>query len=142
MEKFKFHLQNYFNVTVPVPALIFAILYMLVTLLWSVILISVVDPQYLEGVFEGETGRFDLSLRVFMLTYEIALIPLYLKRLLDMGWHGKQRDMALIGLLLAPVLSTVLSDGGFELVTSSLVFLRILALIVTFALFFTPTKQK
>lgn len=142
MKKLQKHIRNYFNLSMPLPALMFAILYMLVTFLWSFLLVSFVSPDQIQGVFEGEANRFGLSLRLFMLSYELALVPLYIKRILDIGWQGRQRDMALAGLLLAPVLNTVMSDGGFEMITSIMVFLRILSLVITLGLFFMPSKQK
>lgn len=143
MENFKFHLRSYFNLNVPLPAVHFAIIYLLMTFLWSFFLVSFIHPEQIQGVFEGEVERFSLSVRMFMLSYELVLLPLYIKRLLDIGWIGLQRDLAVMGLLLAPVISSILSDGGFEQMLSILAFLRVLALILTFVLFFMPShKQK
>jgi hypothetical protein len=141
MQKFKFHLQNYFKIDVPIPAIFFAIIYFLMTFLWSFILVGYIGPEEIHSAMEGEQERFSLSIRLYMLSYEFILVPLYIKRFLDMGWQKIHIEIGILGLLLAPVLTMVLSDGGYISMIPVLAFLRILALCLTLVLFFMPSKK-
>ena len=142
LKAFKFHLSQYFNVNISLPVLHFALLYILVTLIWSLSLVLIANPNEIYEVVEGETQRMSFSYRLFMLSYELVLVPLYIKRFLDMGWNTLHRDIGLIGLMLSPLLANLLSDGGFELMTPVITFGRITALGLTFVLFFMPTQEE
>lgn len=142
MLKLKFHLQNYFQLNVPVPALFFIGIYLLMTFLWSFTLVGLTNPEDIQSAFEGEMLRLALPIRLFMLSYELVLIPLYMKRFLDMGWKKRHIELGILGLLLAPVLTMLLSDGGYEQMIPVLAFLRVLALSLTLVLFFMPTQKK
>lgn len=142
LKTFKFHLSQYFNVSIPLPALHFSVLYILTTLVWSFVLVVIANPNEIYEIVEGETQRMSFSYRLFMLSYELFLVPLYIKRFLDMGWSTLHRDIALLGLMLSPLLANLLSDGGFELMTPVITFGRITALGLTFALFFMPTQEE
>ena len=87
LKAFKFHLSQYFNVNISLPVLHFALLYILVTLIWSLSLVLIANPNEIYEVVEGETQRMSFSYRLFMLSYELVLVPLYIKRFLDMGWN-------------------------------------------------------
>lgn len=142
MKTFKFHLSQYFNTKVPLPILHFALLYIATTLLWALALMLISNPDDIYEVVEGDAQRMSFSYRLFMLSYELILIPLYIKRLLDMGWGSLHRDLAVLGLILSPLLANLLSDGGFDMMLPVITFGRITALGLTFALFFIPTQSK
>lgn len=136
-----FHIKNYFNLKVSLPPLYFLLLYLIATFASAPVLLGFVDPTQLEGILTGEILRIDLLPRIGFAFYELLLLPLYIKRLHNIGWKKMQRDIAILSLLLPVILSTVLSDGGYALMANFIAFMRLLALILTFLLFVLPTKR-
>ncbi|MFT7432932.1 MAG: hypothetical protein ACI9TY_000554 [Alphaproteobacteria bacterium] len=141
MEKFIYHSKNYFNLKVDVSPMYFAFLYLFVTVVSTFMLVGVVDQTQLEAIVTGDVLRLDLFPRIGFAFYEFLLLPLYLKRMQDMGWNIVGRDMAILALFIPVVLATVLSDGGYEISAPLIGLLRLMALMLTFFLFVIPTKK-
>ena len=139
----KNNLRHYFNLQSPISGGQFFALYILVTLLWALLLVLfVAPPNMFEAAAQNMESRFPFGIRLFLLGYELFLIPLYVRRTVDLGWAKIQRDLLLMGVLLAPVLDALLSDGGYVRMAVVIAFFSILDLILTFALFVLPSAKK
>lgn len=141
MSMFVFQCKNYFNLKGFISPMNFAILYFLITIVSTVALIALINPEQLELFIMGEITRLDLAPRLGFAVYEFLLLPLYIKRLQSMGWMALQRDIALLVLFVPVMLATFLSDGGYSTASPLIGLLRLMALILTFFMFVTPQKN-
>tara|TARA_R110000868_G_scaffold218576_1_gene468885 strand:- start:28604 stop:29038 length:435 start_codon:yes stop_codon:yes gene_type:complete len=142
MKKFLYHANQYFKLNTALPALYFAVLYLLVTIISTPLIMAVIDPLQIEGLMTGEVLRLELMPRLAFASYEFILIPLYLKRMLDMGWSRLQREFGVLILILPVMLVTFFSEGAYFASSEFIGFLRILALTLTVLLFVWPTQKK
>lgn len=140
-QKLSDHFKNYLNLSAPISSLYFIVLYVVVSVAVTPFVLLFISQEQMELLLLGEITRLDFLGRSFFLFYEILLLPLYFRRLLDVGLDKLWRDVIVMLIFVPVVLSTFLSAGGYDVMNSALGMFRFFALVLTMLMFIAPTGQ-